>query len=227
MEAVTLPSLGQSATALTEARDDEEWRKRLLAKLLTAPAALFIDNVRRRVDSGALPSALTAWPSWEDRLLGKSEIVTVPVRCLWLMSGNNPEWLRQAVTKDNDHEVQFANGSRALAFPTNAGDSYTGTLAIVDKADVIPDLSRLMRSVKPTIDGGGKMILLSRPDKFAPDSPFKRIGSPRGENWMETRVLALARATGTRCRLVRRDAGGGSPPHAQPRRDGRAVPGDG
>jgi phage terminase large subunit-like protein len=91
------------------------------------------------------------------------------------MHAHLPEWMRQGIVKDNDHEIQFANGSRALAFPTNAGDSYTGTLAIVDEADLIPDLSRLMRSVKPTIDGGGKMILLSRPDKFEPDSPFKRI----------------------------------------------------
>jgi len=49
----------------------------------------------------------------------------------------------------------LANGSVARAFPTNAGDSYTATLAIVDEADLVPDLDRLMRSVKPTIDAGG------------------------------------------------------------------------
>lgn len=88
-----------------------------------------------------------------------------------------PAWFKAMypVAKNNDHEFAIINGSRALAFPTNAGDSYTGTLAIVDEADLIPDLSKLMRSVKPTIDGGGKMILLSRVDKFAPDSTFKRI----------------------------------------------------
>jgi phage terminase large subunit-like protein len=88
-----------------------------------------------------------------------------------------PSWLkaRFPIEKDNDHEFALQNGSRALAFPTNAGDSYTGTLAIVDEADLIPDLGKLMRSVKPTIDGGGKLFLLSRVDKFQPDSPFKRI----------------------------------------------------
>jgi hypothetical protein len=62
-----------------------------------------------------------------------------------------------------------------LAFPTTAGDSYTATLAVVDEADLCPDLDRLMRAVKPTIDGGGRMILLSRADKSKPNSPFKRI----------------------------------------------------
>jgi hypothetical protein len=87
-----------------------------------------------------------------------------------------PAWLQvRSIPVDNDHEWELSNGSRALAFPTTAGDSYTATLAIVDEADLVPDLDRLMRAVKPTIDGGGRMILLSRPDKAKPLSAFKRI----------------------------------------------------
>jgi hypothetical protein len=87
-----------------------------------------------------------------------------------------PDWLRaRRVVTDNDHELELSNGSVALAFPTTAGDSYTATLAIVDEADLVPDLGRLMRSVKPTIDGGGRMILLSRADKSRPLSEFKAM----------------------------------------------------
>lgn len=88
-----------------------------------------------------------------------------------------PEWLRATspILTSNDHEWTMASGSTALAFPTSGGDSYTATLAIVDEADLVPDLGRLMRAVKPTIDGGGRMILLSRADKSAPNSEFKRI----------------------------------------------------
>src|SRR6516164_4914059 len=87
-----------------------------------------------------------------------------------------PAWLRvQSFVVDNDHEWQLSNGSRVLAFPTTAGDSYTASLVIVDEADLVPDLDRLMRSVKPTIDGGGQMVLLSRSDKGKPQSEFKRI----------------------------------------------------
>jgi hypothetical protein len=87
-----------------------------------------------------------------------------------------PDWLKvRAILVDNDHEWKLSNGSRVLAFPTTAGDSYTATLAVVDEADLVPDLDRLMRAVKPTIDGGGRMILLSRVDKARPLSTFKRI----------------------------------------------------
>lgn len=96
-----------------------------------------------------------------------------------------PAWMRASgFTTDNDHEWALVSGSRALAFPTTAGDSYTATMAIVDEADLVPDLDRLMRAVKPTIDGGGRMVLLSRADKTRPLSPFKRIyeGATKGEN---------------------------------------------
>lgn len=88
-----------------------------------------------------------------------------------------PEWLRPATVMGNDHEWELANGSRALAFPCNAGDSYTGTLAVCDEFDLLSDKEqlRLLGAVKPTIDGGGQMILLSRPDKGRPESPFKKI----------------------------------------------------
>jgi hypothetical protein len=90
INALMLPSLGREPAAMTEGRDEDEWRKRVLAKLMGAPSIIFIDNVRRRVDASSLASAVTAWPQWEDRLLGKSEIIRVPVRCTWLMTGNNP-----------------------------------------------------------------------------------------------------------------------------------------
>lgn len=87
-----------------------------------------------------------------------------------------PDWMKcREVIVDNAHEWRLSNGSMAFAFPTSAGDSYTATLAIVDEADLVPDLNRLMRAVKPTIDGGGRMILLSRADKSEPQSEFKAI----------------------------------------------------
>lgn len=90
-----------------------------------------------------------------------------------------PDWMRFRfpITKDNDHELVFNNGSSAMAFPATAGDSYTGSLVVIDEADLIPNLAKLLRSVKPTIDAGGKMFMLSRVDKFRDEanSPFKRI----------------------------------------------------
>jgi hypothetical protein len=103
------------------------------------------------------------------------------------MYNHLPNWLRaDYFLVDNDHEWHLSNGSRFLALPTTGGDSYTASLAIVDEADLVPDLDHLMGAVKPTIDAGGRMLLLSRPDKGKPQSPFKRIykaGKEAGNQW--------------------------------------------
>jgi hypothetical protein len=92
------------------------------------------------------------------------------------MHARLPPWLQaQRVVTDNEHEWALDNNSRVLAFPTTAGDSYTATLAIVDEADLVPDLDALMRAVKPTIDARGRMLLISRANKSEPESSFKRI----------------------------------------------------
>lgn len=96
-----------------------------------------------------------------------------------------PEWMHvRDITRENNTIWELSNGSVARAFPTTAGDAYTVTLAIVDEADLSPDLGKLMTAAKPTIDGGGQMILLSRPDKSQPNSEFKAIyrGAKAGEN---------------------------------------------
>jgi hypothetical protein len=79
------------------------------------------------------------------------------------------------VIADNEHKWMLSNGSNVRSFPTTQGDSYTATLAIVDEADLVPDLNRLMNAVKPTIDAGGQLILLSRANKAEPQSEFKNI----------------------------------------------------
>ena len=86
--------------------------------------------------------------------------------------------------RDNAHEFRLSNGSAALAFPTTGGRSYTASLAIVDEADHTEDLDGLLNAVKPTIDAGGRLVLLSTVDKSRPESPFKRIyrAAVAGEN---------------------------------------------
>ena len=82
------PALGRAANSQPEGRDDDEWRKRITSILREGPAFVLIDNLRRTLDSGALASALTA-RIWEDRILGASQIVRLPVTCCWLATGNN------------------------------------------------------------------------------------------------------------------------------------------
>ncbi len=89
VNAATLLAVGRAPAVMAEGRDEDEWRKRVMAVLLKAAPVVVIDNLRRRLDSAALSSAITAL-NWEDRLLGRTEMVTVPVRCLWVVTGNNP-----------------------------------------------------------------------------------------------------------------------------------------
>jgi hypothetical protein len=90
-----------------------------------------------------------------------------------------PDWLRPAVARrPSSHELEFANGSRAMAMPCNAGQSYTGTLAIIDEADKMERataLDTLLAAVKPTVDAGGRLLLISTAEKSRPTSLFKKI----------------------------------------------------
>jgi putative DNA primase/helicase len=91
VDAISTILTGVGALVMTESRDDEEWRKRITAKLRQIPTIVLIDNLRGKLDSSALAAALTA-PFWEDRILGVSETIRLPIRCVWIATGNNPEF---------------------------------------------------------------------------------------------------------------------------------------
>jgi len=96
-----------------------------------------------------------------------------------------PEWMQaRRITIDSAHQFALSNGSVAYAFPTTAGDGYTATNVLVDEADLVPNFKAMMRSVKPTMEAGGRMIMISRADKTKPESGFKTIyrGAKDGTN---------------------------------------------
>jgi len=82
-------STGAVVGGMTEAGNDDEWRKRLTAQLAGGPTAIIMRNLRRPLDSGAVAQALTG-EYWEDRELGRNKVIRVPIRCVWASSANNP-----------------------------------------------------------------------------------------------------------------------------------------
>lgn len=72
----------------THSRDDEEPRKRLFSAIRTGTGALIWDNIIGTFDSASLAAYMTS-EMVSDRVLGKSEMVTVPNKALVLLSGNN------------------------------------------------------------------------------------------------------------------------------------------
>jgi putative DNA primase/helicase len=108
--AVTLlPAFGRHLRFIAEARDDDEWRKRLISALRECRGTFIIDNARRPLDSGVIAAALTA-PVLEERLLGTNEMVGFPIRWVWAVTGNNPllsmEIARRAVRIRLDSSVE-------------------------------------------------------------------------------------------------------------------------
>jgi DNA primase len=89
VQALLYPFIGGLIAAATEGHSEEEWRKKITAKLQDAPAVFFVDNLRERLDSSALASVITSG-LWEDRILGLSEMTTIQARCMWIATGNNP-----------------------------------------------------------------------------------------------------------------------------------------
>lgn len=68
--------------------NDEETRKRLFVALRNGDRALVWDNVVGTFDSAAMASALTS-ENMTDRILGKSERISIPNRAIILLTGNN------------------------------------------------------------------------------------------------------------------------------------------
>lgn len=97
---VSLLSVGSPAEAQTEVSSDDEWRKKITTSLMTGAPLWFMDNINKRLDSASLATAVTT-PRWRDRLLGGNTMVEVPVRCAFIIAGNNiimsSELLRRSV----------------------------------------------------------------------------------------------------------------------------------
>jgi hypothetical protein len=89
VDMLTFPATGMPVAVMAEGSSEDEWRKRMTAKVRTAPTFILIDNIRQRLDSAVVSSAITA-PVWEDRILGISQNISLPIRSGWIATGNNP-----------------------------------------------------------------------------------------------------------------------------------------
>ncbi len=87
-EVVSLVSTGRASAMLVAPKDEESWRKSITALLLQGRTVITIDNVEEHLQSPSLSAALTG-TLWQDRILGRSEMVTLPQRATWIATGNN------------------------------------------------------------------------------------------------------------------------------------------
>ena len=147
---LTYPALGGDLPIGVEA-DNAEMRKRITAALLTAPLFFVIDNVQKVINSAALSAVVTA-PVWKDRFLTRSREVHLPVRCIWIITANNP-----GATIDNARRMIRIRIDAKVARP----DLRTGFR--------IPDLA-----------GWVKQQRADRPRRARARASVDRRGPPRG-----------------------------------------------
>ena len=87
-QVVALIATGRGAAMMTAPVDEESWRKAITATLTTGATVVTIDNVEQPLGSASLSAVITA-DTWTDRILGRSEMVVLPQRAVWVATGNN------------------------------------------------------------------------------------------------------------------------------------------
>jgi hypothetical protein len=85
---ISLILTGQEAVLHAAPSEPEEWRKKLTAILRYGPGLMVFDNIVHPLSSDALSCALTSGV-YADRILGVSNTIEMPVRCLTILTGNN------------------------------------------------------------------------------------------------------------------------------------------
>ena len=79
---------GRAMPRTPQALDETEEVKRITAIALEGDRVVLIDNINKPLGSGALDTVLTG-TVWSERILGKSEKVSLPLLTVWYATGNN------------------------------------------------------------------------------------------------------------------------------------------
>lgn len=79
---------GEIPTVIPDTQDNEEIKKRILAILRAGKRVAILDNLTGAITAPALCGLLTS-ERYEDRVLGQTEMLSVPTTCLFILTGNN------------------------------------------------------------------------------------------------------------------------------------------
>lgn len=88
VDAASVIALGRASSRMSPSENEAEERKRITALALAGDSLILIDNVAGALGSASLDAALTG-TTWTDRLLGQSVRVTLPLKAIWMATGNN------------------------------------------------------------------------------------------------------------------------------------------
>lgn len=119
-DVVSIVATGRPAPRMPPPADDEEARKRIMALAVEGCPLILIDNCTGTFGSKSLAAALTA-DTWSDRILGATEARTMPLRALWLLTGNNLSFRgdlgRRVIPCDIDPKQEFPEDRQDFRYP--------------------------------------------------------------------------------------------------------------
>jgi primase-polymerase (primpol)-like protein len=83
-----ITATGEGAAFGVQLGDEAETRKNITSRLRDGPSIIVLDNIVGTISSPTLAACLTA-ETWEDRLLGHSRMLSLPMRAAVIATGNN------------------------------------------------------------------------------------------------------------------------------------------
>jgi hypothetical protein len=87
-DVVSIIATGRPSAKGSPPREDAELEKRITALLSEGSTFIVFDDLAHTLRSPVLANALTA-SEWKGRLLGRSEMIAIPQRATWIVTGNN------------------------------------------------------------------------------------------------------------------------------------------
>ena len=87
-EVIALVATGRPAALMTAPEDDAAWRKAITSTLSAGRGLAIVDNIEVKLFAPSLAAVLTS-NIWTDRILGRSEMITLPHNIFWICTGNN------------------------------------------------------------------------------------------------------------------------------------------
>ena len=98
MGSLAMIATGRVAPVMSAGKDDEEIRKRIVAFLLAGFPVGCIDNVEHPFGNEVMCTVLTQ-AVYRDRVLGRSELATLPTGVTWTITGNNLQFVGDITTR--------------------------------------------------------------------------------------------------------------------------------
>lgn len=81
-------AFGRSIGVTPIPENDAEFRKRITATAKEGDPVVLLDNADRALGCASLDAVLTS-DVWKDRVLGRSEQIELPIKTVWVATGNN------------------------------------------------------------------------------------------------------------------------------------------